>query len=104
VPESDSRGTFVPHVDTFLVLVKPLFRLPRRKKDPLYHYGFTQLKEVLEMGVGVLVWFAVEWASPHHETRFEFKVHVPNFDAGSGGHIGGLGDGEVTKSLFSHDG
>jgi hypothetical protein len=92
-----------------------LFRLPQEGEtkqtelndvscDPLYHYGFTQLKEVLEMGVGVLVWFAVEWASPHHETRFEFKVHVPNFDAGSGGHIGGLGDGEVTKSLFSHDG
>jgi hypothetical protein len=50
------------------------------------------------MCVGVLVWLAAKWAILHHvnETRFELKIHIPDFDAGSGGHVGDRGDGEVT--------
>jgi hypothetical protein len=34
--------------------------------DSTYHYGFAQLKEVLEMGVGILIWLATERAGLHH--------------------------------------
>jgi hypothetical protein len=98
----ERRGTFVPLVEGFLVLVEPLFRLPQEGKgkqtkpdgisyDSSYHYGFAQLKEVLEMSVGVLVWLTTEWASLHHvdETRFQLKIHIPNIDVGSDGHVGG---------------
>jgi hypothetical protein len=72
--------------------------------DPLYHYGFTQLEEVLEMCIGILIWFAAEWSSLHHvnETRFELKVHVLDVDVGSGDHVDSGGDGEIMESLFGH--
>ena len=31
-----------------------------------YSYGLAKLQEVLEMGVGVLIWLATEWAILHH--------------------------------------
>ena len=48
------RGTFVPHADGFLILIKPLFRLPQegeRKQAELdsiirnasYRYGLVEL-------------------------------------------------------------
>ena len=56
------------------------------------------------MGVGVLIWLATERASLHHvdEAGLELEFHIPNIDVGSGSHIGGGGDGEVTESLLSH--
>ena len=48
------------------------------------------------MGVGVLIWLAIERASLHHvyETHLEFKVHIPDIDVGSDGHIDDGGDEE----------
>ena len=56
-----------------------------------YGYGLAELQKVLEMGVGVLVWLATEWASLHHvyEARFQLEVNVPNISVGSSRHIGG---------------
>ena len=36
------------------------------------------------MGVGILIWLAIEWASLHHvyEARIHLKVHVPNINIG----------------------
>ena len=31
-----------------------------------YGYGLAELQKVLEMGIGILVWLATEWASLHH--------------------------------------
>jgi hypothetical protein len=33
----------------------------------------TQLKEVLEMGVGILIWLATEWAILHLLIRLDFS-------------------------------
>ena len=56
-----------------------------------YGYGLAELQKVLEMGVGVLVWLATEWASLHHvyEAGLQLEVHVPNISVGSSRHIGG---------------
>ena len=35
-------------------------------RNALYGYGLAELQKVLEVGVGVLVWLATEWASLHH--------------------------------------
>jgi hypothetical protein len=72
--------------------------------DAPYHYSLAQLKEVLEVGVGVLVRLATKWAILHHvdQTRLELKVHVSNIDVGSGSHVSSRGDGEVSESLFGH--
>ena len=59
----------VPCVNSFLVLIKPLFRLSDEGKgkqmepdavlrDVLDDNGVTQLKEVLKAGVGILAWQA----------------------------------------------
>jgi hypothetical protein len=74
--------------------------------DRPYHYGFAQLKDVLEMSVGTLVRLAAERASLHHddETRLNFKVDIPNINVVSGSNVGGGGDEKVTKSLFGHVG
>jgi hypothetical protein len=68
--------------------------------DTPYHYSFAQLKEVLKMGVGILVRLAAEWASLHHvdETRFELKVHIPDINVGFGSHVGSM------EGLYGHGG
>ena len=71
------RGALAPCVNSFLVLVKPLFRLPHKGKgkqaepdgvrcDIFYDDGVAQLKEVLEMSVGVLIGQSTEGTSLHH--------------------------------------
>jgi hypothetical protein len=61
----ERRDTLVPRVDSFLVLIKPPLRLPRKGEgkqaepdacwcDVFYDDGVTQLKEVLEMSNCVL--------------------------------------------------
>ena len=71
----------MPCVDGFLVLIKPLFRLPqegeRKQTEPdglsrnaPYGYGIAKLKKVLEMGVSVLIRLATEWVlAPTNVTR-----------------------------------
>ena len=98
----ERRGTFVPHANGFLVLVKPLFFLPQegqRKytetdsiiRNAPYGYGLAELQKVLEVGVAVLVWLATKWASLHHVdwARLQLEVHIPNINTGSSHHIGG---------------
>ena len=53
--------------------------------------GLAELQKVLEVGIGVLVWLATEWASLHHvyEAGLQLEVHVPNISVGSSRHIGG---------------
>ena len=105
----ERRGTLVPRADGFLVLIKPLFRLPqegeRKQAEPdsvsrnaPYSYDFAELQEVLEMGVSVLIRLATEWASLHHvyEAGLQLKIHVPNINVGSSCHIGSWG----TKKLW----
>ena len=55
-----------------------------------YGYDLANLQKVLEMGVGVLIWLATEWASLHHvyEAGLQLKIHVPNINIGSSCHIG----------------
>jgi hypothetical protein len=66
-----------PCVNSFLVLIKPLFRLSGEGKgkqtkpdavlrDVLDDDDVTQLKEVLKVGVGILNWQATELARLHH--------------------------------------
>ena len=61
----ECRGTFVPHLDSFLFLVKPLLRLPQEGEgkqtepgalrcDILDDNGVAQLEEVLEMCICIL--------------------------------------------------
>ena len=49
-----------------------------------YCYGLAELQKVLEMGVGVLIWLATEWASLHHinEAGLQLKVHIPTSTLG----------------------
>jgi hypothetical protein len=56
------------------------------------------------MCIGILVRLATERASLHHvdETRFHLEVHIPDINVGSGSHVGGRGNGKVTKSLLDH--
>ena len=55
-----------------------------------YGYGLAKLQKILEMGVGVLIQLATEWASLHYvyEAGLQLEVHVPN-SVGSSRHIGG---------------
>ena len=90
----ERHRTFVPHADGFLVLLKPLFRFPqegeRKQREPdsishnaSYGYGLAKLQKVLEMGVGILIWLATEWASLHHVNEAGLQLKV-----GSSCHIG----------------
>ena len=56
---------------------------------PPYGYGLAELQKVLEVGIGVLVWLATEWASLHHvyEAGLQLKIHVPNINVGDSCHI-----------------
>ena len=49
-----------------------------------YCYGLAELQKVLEMGVGVLIWLATEWASLHHvyEAGLQLNVHMPKSTLG----------------------
>ena len=69
-----------------------------------YGYDLANLQKVLEMGVGVLIWLATEWASLHHvnEAGLQLKIHIPNINVGSSCHIGSGGDGKVVEDLLSH--
>jgi hypothetical protein len=69
-------GTFIPRVDGFLVLVKPLFRLPREGEgkqmepdacwcDVFYDDSVTQLKEVLQVSTCVLSRQTIELVCLH---------------------------------------
>ena len=86
---------FVPCADCFFVLIKPLFCLPQNGKrkwaesdgvsrNAPYGYGLAELQKILEMGVGVLIRLATEWASLHHvyEAGLQLKVHVYNINVG----------------------
>ena len=55
-----------------------------------YGYGLAKLQKVLEMGVGVLIRLATEWACLHHvyEAGLQLKVHVHNINIRSSCHIG----------------
>ena len=73
---AERRKTFVPHLNSFLFLVKPLLRLPREGEgkqaepdalrcDILDDDHVAQLKEVLEMRVRVLAWQTMQLVCLH---------------------------------------
>jgi hypothetical protein len=73
----EHRGTFVPCVDGFRILVKPLFHLPREGEgkqtkldacwcDVFYGDAVTQLKEVLQMSTCILARRSTELVCLHH--------------------------------------
>ena len=73
----ECRGTLVPCVDSFPVLVEPLFHPPSEREreqaesdylwcDTLHNDGVSQHQEVLEMCVGILARQSIEWICLHH--------------------------------------
>ena len=110
------HGAFVPCLDSFLFLVKPLLRLPRegegKQTEPdalrcniLDDDRVAQLKEVLEMHVCVLAWQPMELVCLHHrdEAGMELKVPITDVDSRPNRHVGNNGGGVVTEGL-GHDG
>ena len=84
----EHRGTFVPCLGSFLVLVEPLLRLPREgegkqvKPDTLRcdipdDDGVAQLKEVLEIRVRVLTRQTMELVCLHHRDEASAELEVP---------------------------
>ena len=80
-------GTFVPSVHGSLVSIKPLLRSPqkreRKQMEPncilrytLDKKSTTELQELLEMSVGILIGLATKRAGLHHrnETRLDLKI------------------------------
>jgi hypothetical protein len=73
----ECHGTFVPCVDSFLVLIKPLFCLPcegegkqaeldASRCDVFNDNSVAQLREVLKVSVHVLTWQTKELVCLHH--------------------------------------
>ena len=95
------RGTFVPHLNNFLVLVEPLLHLSREGEekqaepdalrcDILDDDSVAQLEEVLEMCVRILTGQTTEWVCLHHhdETSPNLEVSVARVNSRANGHIG----------------
>jgi hypothetical protein len=106
----EHRRTFVPRVDSFLVLIEPLFHLPRegegKQAEPDASWcnvfnddSVVQLKEVLEMSTCVLARQTTKLVCLHHhdEASPELKVSSPSVDNGPNEHVGNSGGGIVTK-------
>jgi hypothetical protein len=73
----EHHETFVPRVDSFLVLVEPLFCLPHegegKQTEPdaswcdIFDDDYVaQLKEVLQVCTRILAWQAIELACLYH--------------------------------------
>ena len=106
----ECRGTFVPRVDCFRVLVEPPLRFPhkgeREKTEPDDVGGdvfdddrVTELQEVLKMSVRILVRQATERACLHYgdQASSEFKVLFGRVNNGPSGHVGDSGDEKLVK-------
>ena len=91
---------FVPRVDGFLVLIKPLFCLPREGEgkqaepddcwcDVFYDDGVAQLREVLQVSTSVLAWQTTELVCLHHrdQASAQLKVSSSCVDSGPNGHV-----------------
>ena len=109
-------GALFPCVNSFLALIKPLFRLSGEGngkqtepdtvlRDILDDDGVAQLKEVLKVGVGILTWQATELACLHHrdEASADLEASIPHIDSGPSRHVGNSGSGVVTECLSHSD-
>ena len=106
----ERRGTFVPRLDSFLLLLEPLLLLPRegegKQAEPdalrceiLDDNSVSQLEEVLEMRVCVLARQTMELVRLHHrdEADTELKVPIPNVNSEPDGHVGNSGGGVIVE-------
>jgi hypothetical protein len=94
----EHRGTFVPCVDSSLVLVKTSFCLPRKGEwkqtepnaswcDIFDDDGVAQLKKVLQVSTCVLAWQTTELVCLYHRNQAnpELKVFGARVDSGPNG-------------------
>ena len=117
----ERRRTFVPRLDSFLFLVKPLLRLPQEGEgkqaepnalrcDVLDEAGtelevpiarVTQLEEVLEMRIRILARQTMEWVCLHHcdEASTEVEVPIASVDSRPNGHVSSSRDGVAAENL-----
>jgi len=67
-----------------------------------YGYGLAKLQKVLEVGVGVLVWLATEWASLHHvyEAGLQLEITSPTSALGPVATLAAEGT-EKSRRVFS---
>jgi len=106
----ERRGTFVPCVDSFLLFIEPLSRLPREGEgkqteldaswcDVFDDDGVVQLQEGLQVCTCILAWQAIELACLHHryQASLEVKVFGTRVDSGPNGHVGNSGGGVVAE-------
>ncbi len=111
----ECRRAFVPGVDSSTVGIKSLLRSPKKGErkqsqpdgvgtDALDGVRATDLHELLQMSIGILIRLATERASLHHhdEAGLQVEIHVPYVDLWPNGHIVSRGSSELANSLASH--
>jgi len=104
------HGTFVPRVDSFLLLIKPLFRFPHKGKGKQTEPGASlcdvfdddcvaQLKEVLQVCTCILTGQTTKLVCLYHcdEASPELKVSGAHVDSRPNGHIGNNKGGVVME-------
>ena len=108
-------GTFVPSIHSSLVSIKPLLRSHQERErkqtepDSILRYTFdnkstAELKELLEMSVGILIGLAAEWAGLHHrnETRLDLEIFSSGVNLGPGGDLVSGRSRVITECLLGH--
>ena len=106
----ECRGTFVPHTDSILLLIKPLFLFPHEGKgkhtepdaslcDVIDDDGVAQLQEVLQVSTCILAWQTIELVCLYHQDQVspELKVSRACVNSRSNEHVGNSGGGVVVE-------
>nr|ABA98744.1 hypothetical protein LOC_Os12g33480 [Oryza sativa Japonica Group] len=111
----ECRRTLMPGVDSSTVgielLLRPLEKGEREQSQPdsvgtdaFDGVRATNLQELLQMSIGILIRLATERASLRHrdEAGLQIEIHVSHVDLWPNGHIVSRRSSELAESIASH--
>nr|BAC84143.1 hypothetical protein [Oryza sativa Japonica Group]BAD31681.1 hypothetical protein [Oryza sativa Japonica Group] len=112
----ECRRALIPGIDSSTVGIEPLLHSPKKGErkqlypddigtDALDGVRATDLQELLQMSIGILIRLATERASLRHrdEAGLQVEIHVPYVDLRPNGHVVSRGSSKLAESLVSHN-